>query len=86
MSGNVREWCNDWYGSYEDVIKESKKDAATGAILNPVGVQQGSGRVLRGGSCYAAAVATTARGAAARRSATTTRRRAAPTISVFDWC
>ena len=37
MSGNVEEWCSDWYGSY-----------SAGAQTNPQGPW--SGRVLRGGS------------------------------------
>jgi formylglycine-generating enzyme required for sulfatase activity len=39
MSGNVWEWCNDWYGSY---TSDSQK--------NPKGVSTGSSRVLKGGS------------------------------------
>jgi formylglycine-generating enzyme required for sulfatase activity len=39
MTGNVCEWCNDWYGDY-------RSDAQT----NPKGLDNGSGRVLRGGS------------------------------------
>ena len=39
MSGNVVEWCQDWYGSYQ-----------SGSQTNPHGPSLGSSRVLRGGS------------------------------------
>ena len=38
MSGNVSEWCYDWYGSYSST-----------AQTDPVGLTQGTNRVLRGG-------------------------------------
>ena len=41
MSGNVWEWCNDWFGGYSS-------DAQT----NPQGPKKGSFRVLCGGSWY----------------------------------
>ena len=38
MAGNVAEWLNDWYGSYEN------KD-----IVDPTGADTGTNRVVRGG-------------------------------------
>lgn len=38
MSGNVLEWCQDWYGGYGGSVQ-----------TNPTGPSSGSGRVLRGG-------------------------------------
>ncbi|MDF7821830.1 SUMF1/EgtB/PvdO family nonheme iron enzyme [Runella sp. MFBS21] len=41
MTGNVLEWCSDWYGAY----------SSSGSI-NPTGPTRGSNRVLRGGSWF----------------------------------
>ena len=43
MSGNVLEWCQDWYGTY-----------SSNAQTNPTGPGSGYSRVIRGGSwlCY----------------------------------
>ncbi len=44
MSGNVWEWCQDWYGAYAGDQRQ-----------NPTGPNSGTDRVLRGGSWYGAA-------------------------------
>lgn len=39
MSGNVWEWCQDWYGNYNSSLQ-----------IDPTGTVKGSLRVVRGGS------------------------------------
>ena len=45
MSGNVCEWCHDWYGAY-----------SSSSQVNPTGANSGSYRVIRGGSWYFSAM------------------------------
>ena len=44
MSGNVREWCNDWYDDDYGVVDPDQE------VTDPLGDITGSTRVLRGGS------------------------------------
>lgn len=45
MSGNVEEWCQDWYGNY-----------SSAAQTNPMGSLNGFFRVVRGGNWYGNAI------------------------------
>jgi formylglycine-generating enzyme len=47
MSGNVWEWCEDWFDE-----KFYEKCQAQGVVENPVNREEGSNRILRGGGYF----------------------------------
>jgi formylglycine-generating enzyme required for sulfatase activity len=48
ISGNVREWCEDWYGGTEYYQNCKSKEP----VENPTGPKSGGSRVLRGGGWF----------------------------------
>ena len=47
MSGNLCEWCQDWYNA--TVTSNDSAYIVSGTVTNPLGAASGSDRVLRGG-------------------------------------
>lgn len=45
MSGNVEEWCSDWYAPFNEVYQAGK-------YVNPTGPATGTQKILKGGSVY----------------------------------
>jgi sulfatase modifying factor 1 len=41
MTGNVSEWCTDWYGNYSNT-----------PVTDPTGPELGDYRIIRGGSWF----------------------------------
>jgi formylglycine-generating enzyme len=52
MSGNVSEWCFDWYSGFLNIEESSSIDTLNDIFVNPKGVIVGYYRIYRGG-CYA---------------------------------
>lgn len=51
MSGNLQEWCHDWY-HITNTINYYQTCHDQGTVLNPQGPDNGAARVVRGGSFY----------------------------------
>jgi iron(II)-dependent oxidoreductase len=52
MTGNVMEWCNDWYSNtyYQETLNQAIMDSPTDSVsVNPQGPHSGTYRVVRGG-------------------------------------
>lgn len=62
MSGNIQEWCNDYFGGSEK--PEDNENIIDGYVIDPVGPSAGFGRIQRGGDYanYARCCAVSSRG------------------------
>ena len=51
MAGNVWEWTSTWYSSNYYQTLDAEEELSGSIISNPTGPENGSSRVMRGGSC-----------------------------------
>ena len=51
MAGNVWEWTSTWYSANYYKTLDAEQELSGSIVRNPTGPENGSSRVIRGGSC-----------------------------------